>query len=195
MTFLDYRLNTRYRYGFRGGPNFATLHKRTRGGQTTSRSLREYPLHRYSADYAAMSDEERAQIRDALWVAMGSCNRFRFRDWNDWKVENQALGVGDGTATPIQLFKDYHFGPYTKRRPIRLPYSIAMTADGAPFTDMVVDPLTGIATPDTEWPEGAVLAYSCRFDVRVRFQDDYVELVAEAPNITTSNVVLVEEFL
>jgi uncharacterized protein (TIGR02217 family) len=194
MIFIDERINTRYRLGFRGGPQFSTLHKQQRSGRTLSRPLRQYPLHRFVTDYAMLTREEQREILDWLWVAEGSCNRFRFRDWNDWQAEDEPFAVGDGGSEPLQLIKTYTRGVVSKQRNITLPYSVSMTADGAPFTAFAVDPLTGLSTPTGTWPNGAVLRWSGGFDVRVRFQDDYNELVAEARSVTTASIVLVEEY-
>lgn len=192
-SFLDFRLNSRYRFGFAGGPQFSTLHKRLRSGRTRSRALRQYPLHRFSADFAMLSEVEKREILNAIWVAEGSLNRFRFKDWNDWQATNEQFAVGDGTDMPLQLYKNYSIGGYTKERPITLPYSVTMTADGEPYTDFTVDPLTGLVAPTTTWPDGEVLAWSGAFDVCVRFQEDYNELVAEAERVRTARITLVED--
>lgn len=192
-SFIDTRINTKYRLGFVGGPEFNTLTKRQRSGITRRRPLQEMPKHRYRTDYVTLSDEEREHMLAALWAAEGSAYSFRFRDYNDWKVENHPLGVGDGSAEPIQLVKDYQFGPRVKRRDITLPYKVTMRADGIAFTDFTVDPLSGLATPNSVWPNGAVLSYSCRFDVCVRFANDYNPMSSVWRDINELMIELVEE--
>jgi len=192
-SFIDFRLNTNYRYGFVGGPNFATLEKRLRSGVTRRRPLMDMPLHRYRAELATFNEEERAALLDAIWVAEGKAYTFRFRDFNDWRVSNQVLGFGDGTSTPFQLVKHYTRGPKTKSRDITLPVDVAMTADGVPFTGFVVQPIGGLVIPTTVWPAGALLAWTGTFDVCVRFANDYNPLTSVASRVNELMIELQEE--
>lgn len=192
-SFIDTRINTNYRLGFVGGPEFNTLQKRQRSGITRRRPLQEMPKHRYRTDYVTLSDAERQHMLSALWAADGAAYSFRFRDYNDWKVENQVLGLGGGDSDPIQLFKDYQFGPRVKRRDITLPYKVTMKAAGIEFSDFTVDPLSGIASPTSVWPDGDVLSYSCRFDVCVRFANDYNPMSSVSSAINEIMIELIEE--
>lgn len=192
-SFIDTRINTKYRLGFVGGPGFSTREVRLRSGITRRTPRQEMPKHRYRTDYVTLSEDERQHMLASIWAAEGAVYSFRFRDYNDWKVEDQVLGVGDGTDDPIQLFKDYQFGSKVKRRDITLPYKVTMKAAGIAYTDFTVDPLSGLATPATTWPSGDVLSFSCRFDVPVRFANDYNPMSSVTRNINELMIELVEE--
>ena len=192
-SFIDYRINSNYMSGFTGGPEFSTLVKRNRAGVSRRRPQMQMPLHRYRANYATLTAEEQAAMLDAIWVAEGQAYSFRFRDYNDWSVEDQVLGVGDGGSDPIQLVKSYTKGDRTKVREITLAYGVTMTADGVPFADFTLDELSGIVTPTGTWPDGEILKWSGRFDVCVRFASDYSPMSAPANRIRELMIELVEE--
>jgi len=192
-SFIDFRLNTNYRYGFVGGPNFATLEKRLRSGVTRRRPLMQMPLHRYRADYATFSEAERQEMLSAIWAAEGKAYSFRFRDFNDYRANDQIIAMGDGSNTPLQLVKHYTRGPKTKTRDITLPVEVTMTANGEPFTAFEVESIGGLVVPTTVWPPGALLAWSGTFDVCVRFANDYNPLTSVGSRINETSIELVEE--
>ncbi len=191
MGFIDARLNSNYRFGFRGGPQFNTLRVELMNGRVVKNRQWLYPLGKWTTDYALLSPAEREAMRGAIWACGGGFSDFRFRDWDDYRAVRQKITVVAGTKTPAQLVRNYTFGTTTFSRPITLPLSPTLyDEDGTPIT-ATVNPLTGMATPAADWPAKDVF-WDGEFDVRACFQDDYNPLTWEAGNVATCPVVIIE---
>lgn len=193
MAFIDTRLNSRYRYGFTGGPGWNTLEFKLMSGRSRRSKGWAMPHHRYTADYATFNEAEKNEMLHAFMVAGGSFSAFRFKDWNDWQATNEPLGIGDGTSAPVQLVKTYTFGPTTFTRTITLPLNAVVYENGVPKA-VTVDPLTGLVTPTTPWTLGATLSADFEFDVRVTFGADFNPFTSAASDVRECTVDLVEDF-
>ena len=175
MTFIDTKLSRRVSVGFTGGPTWNTTVVAMKNGSERRNAEWTMPHHKFTADYTLLDPIAQNEILNAFWAAKGQLDSFAFKDWNDYRAANQALGLGDGTTNARQLTKAYTFGPTTFVRTIVLPIAatLAVTADGDPFA-VTVDEETGLVTPGSAWPSGKVLLASFEFDVRVRFAADYI---------------------
>lgn len=191
MSFIDTRINSRYRFGFVGGPEWRTLIVQLQSGAERRKAMWALPHHRYTADYATLTPAEKETLLHTFIVCRGAFSTFRFLDWNDYTATDESLGTGDGTSDPIQLVKTYTFGASSYERTITLPYDVTVTANGTPIS-VTVDPLTGIATPVSPWPSGQALAWSGKFDVRVRFANDFNPFTSAAQQVREVSVELVE---
>lgn len=176
MPFIDARINQDKEFGFIGGPKFRTDVKRLQNGRRKAQRMWDYPLHTYTADYATFDAEERELFLNWFMVAAGSWATFRFRDKNDYRATDQVIGVGDGTADPLQLVRNYTIPGVigmSLTRPILLPLNAVITDELDNIVPATVDPLTGLATPTGTWPMGQVLKWNGEFDVRVCLAMDY----------------------
>lgn len=193
MAFIDTRLNDRYRYGFVGGPAWNTLDVRMASGRSRRKKLWSMPHHRYTANYATLNEAEKNDLLHAFMVSGGAFSAFRFKDWNDHTALNELIGVGDGTSTPMQLVKTYTFGPATFIRPITLPLgAVVRDSDGNTLT-VTVNPLTGVVTPSSPWPNLKSIFWTGQFDVRVKFKDDFNPFTSAASNVRECVVELEED--
>lgn len=193
MSFIDTRLNDRYRYGFVGGPRWNTLVVDMANGRNRRKKQWAMPHHEFTADYATFNAEEKAQLLSAFMAAGGAFSAFRFKDFNDWLAINQDIGTGDGTTDPMQLVRNYSFGPSLYTRAITLPLNAIITDYSGTVIPATVDPLTGLATPDDPWPE-VPLRWNGQFDVRVRFSEDFNPFTAASEQVGECTVRLVEDF-
>ena len=192
MAFIDTRLNRHYLYGFRGGPMWNTRANELRSGRQYRIKGWSMPKHRYSTDYALLSEEEKNDLLNAFMVTAGAFASFRFRDWNDYRAVSQTIGVGDGTSDPIQLVRNYTFGSTTFTRPIQLPLNPVIRDEDNNVISATVGPTTGMATPDSPWPSGKVLRWDGEFDVRVHFSQDFNPLTAASSSVRECMVELEE---
>lgn len=192
MSFIDTRLNDRYRYGFAGGPRWSTLVVDMANGRNRRIKQWSLPHHEFTADYATFNEAEKAQLLNAFMAAGGAFSAFRFRDWNDWMAVDQEIGVGNGTTAPMQLVRNYKFGPTTYTRPITLPLNAEIRDAENNVVAATVDPLTGLATPTAPWP-AKTLRWNGQFDVRVRFADDFNPFTAASEKVRECTVRLVED--
>ena len=128
---------------------------------------------------------------------------FRWKDGLDFRsrgpadpvgVTDQAIGVGNGSATQFQLTKIYggSFAPYV--RTIRKPVAgtVRMAIAGAEQTEgsaWSVDTTTGLVTFTSPPGSGLQITAGFEFDVPVRFDVDRLEIdlqdfeAGRAPNI------------
>lgn len=189
---IDHRVNDRYLYGFVGGPQWNTLVTSLRNGTNLRNKDWPMPKAKYTANYTTLNEAEKEAMLATFWVAGGSWKTFRFKDWNDYRVTAMAMAVPATSSTPIQLTKTYTFGPASIIRDIKLPLFVSLFFDGVLFTDYTLDPLTGIATPDTTWPTGTP-SWTGQFDVCVRFANDFNPFTSMASDIRECNVDLVED--
>jgi uncharacterized protein (TIGR02217 family) len=175
MTFIDTKLSRHVSVGFSGGPMWNTRVVDMANGSERRNADWALPHHKFTADYTLLDPVAQNEILIAFWAARGQKDSFRFKDWNDFKAIDQAMAVGDGTATPRQLTKTYTFGPTSFVRTIVLPIAstVAITANGTPLT-VTTDETTGMVTPTGSWPTGQVIKANFEFDVRVRFAADFV---------------------
>lgn len=194
MTFIDYRLSDRVRTGFSGGPQWNTRVTPLASGNENRNAEWAMPAHKFTADYVLLEPQEQNAVLEAFWVARGQLHTFRFKDWNDFKIRDESLGVGDGGSVARQLIKTYTFGPSTYVRSITAPIAstLVVTANGAPLA-VTVDDETGLITPSSTWPSGQAIAVDyCEFDVKVRFGADFYPFTQELWKIGKCTIDLVE---
>lgn len=194
MSFIDARLNSRYRYGFVGGPNWNTMVTQLQSGRNRKRKAWAMPHHKYTANYATFNEAEKAELLNAFMAAGGSFSSFRFKDWNDWQAFDQVIGTGDGTSTPMQLVKHYTFGPTTFTRTITLPLNVVVKDEDGNVLSVTVAPTTGLVTPSSPWPSGKDIIASFDFDVRVSFSQDFNPFTSVAAKVRECMVELEEAF-
>ena len=175
MPFIDARINQDKEFGFVGGPEFNTEKRRLKSGHTKRRRIWDYPIHRFTADYATFDADERDVFLNFFMVAAGSWAAFRFRDKNDYRAIDQPIGLGDGTSNPLQLVRVYQIPGVgmSLTRPINLPLNPVITNSLDEVIPATVDLLTGLATPTSPWPMDAVLKWNGEFDVRVCLAADF----------------------
>ncbi|MEO8224134.1 MAG: DUF2460 domain-containing protein, partial [Gammaproteobacteria bacterium] len=121
MAFIDERLLECVSDGTTGGPGFVTRRVTLRSGISRRNAMRSRPLYRYVVQYRNRNAEQHAAIIDAFNACYAGVESFRWKDWEDYQVDNQILVVGTGAPQSVQLFKAYTFGGLTTERPIRKP--------------------------------------------------------------------------
>lgn len=182
-------------YGFEGGPRY-----RTNVGEYPNRmedrdSSWKYPKHEYSASFQDVNEVQRDYILAAIHVCRGRKHSLKFKDWNDYRIQNQEIQVLPGSSDPVQLYKTYApFGPpYVQIRPIQA-FNFAQLVDplGNPV-DGTLDTETGIFSPTLEWVAGAYQIALAEFYVWVRFDDDYTGITINNWRQHTARMSLKED--
>lgn len=113
---------------------------------------------------------------------------FRFKDWSDYQVENQLIGIGDGEKKNFQLIKYYRVNDNYYIRKITKPVisTIKIFIDDIRTNDIKVDLKTGIVSFNEAPAVNAPINATFEFDVPVRFDKDMLEITMET--INTGNV-------
>lgn len=193
--FNESRLLDCVAYGSQFGQEFSTRIKQLRNGVERRNINWSMPLGRYTVVYQALKEADHINVRGAHMACLGSAIAFRFKDWTDYRVTDQFLGVGTGGAQVVQLVKNYAFGPAMLQRIIKKPVTgtVQLHADGEPLA-AVVDYATGVATFTAD--DGAQVTWSGEFDVPVRFASDRLDVDPVAPSeggfLLSADVDLVE---
>jgi len=192
MAFIDARINSDYTFGFVGGPQWKTLKVPMASGHNRKNKDWSLPLGRWQTNYALLTPANQEALLAAFWVCGGGFSNFRFKDYNDFRVIDQVIGVGDGTSTPLQLVRNYQFGSVVFTRPIKLPLHAVIKDQDDNVLGATVNATTGMATPTSPWPNGKVLRWNGEFDVKVEFEEDYNPFTAAASNIRECPVRILE---
>lgn len=193
MAFINTRLPARIAAGFKGGPEWVTRVTSLNSGREARNKNRAYSMRKYTANYGAFNATDRAELLGIYEAAAGRFNAFRFRDAVDYIATNEQISVADGTTDAAQLVLTRSFGSASQVRLIQAvdPNTFTMTKDGAPFTAFTLDDKTGLVTPDANW-EVATYAWSGYFDLWVRFDSDWLAFTANARDVWTTDMELVE---
>lgn len=191
MAFLKAVLNEHVDYGFEGGAEYETEIVPLENGFEHADTAWQYARHRYSASFANLDEDSRDYIINVFHVCRGRTHAFKFRDWNDYKIEGQPLQVPVGTLLPVQLYKRYAFGEgYTIRLIQAVEEAVIYDPDGIAVNGQL-DFETGIFTPANAWQVGEY-TLDALFYVWTRFDSDYNSMTINSWQSHTAKVDLYE---
>ena len=173
--FHDVRFPEDISYGSSGGPGFKTSVIDLASGHE-QRNI-EWSLARAVYD-VAYGIKEREQMEDVLEFFMarrGKAYGFRFKDWMDFFLARQSIGVA--TTNQTQVYKRYE--PLTAHfydRPILkiVPDTVSLWANNVPINAALLNITTGIV--NTTSYIGQTIEVECEFDVPVRFDTDEIKI-------------------
>lgn len=134
----------------------------------SSQSLREFDIsfpmsRRDGSTYLAVVAMYKA--------ARGQLHSFRFRDWADYQLTDEEIGVGDGATTAFQITQSWTVDGETHSRDITRPVSpMQVKKDGVlQVSGYSIDYETGILTFSSPLSVGVVPSVTGQFDIPVRF--------------------------
>lgn len=108
-------------YGATGGPEFFTDVVTSSSG-FEQRNINWYcARNRYNLAPAIKNKEQLDYLLGFFRLCQGRAIGFRFKDWLDYKIENQEIAIADGKKQEFQLVKDYSYGSYKTSRKIVKP--------------------------------------------------------------------------
>jgi uncharacterized protein (TIGR02217 family) len=200
MTMIDARMSEKAERGFSVVRASSTRVKDLKNGHERRNGEWVGRKRRYTAKYAGWTFDMREDLIAQNEVADGMLYSFRFKDWLEYRVTQQSLGVAPSGTTAVQLVKTYTKGSTTKTRNITKPVAstvIVYQDDGSGALvpkSVTVDDTTGLVTPTTSWTAGRPIAWSGDFDVCVRFATDEPEFVLPDREICEVVCELVEVF-
>ncbi len=194
MSFINARLPHRLAAGLRIGPEWNTQVVQLDNGREQRNRQWLYPKWRGSGSTAAYTPPDQAAFRAWFVAVAGKHKAFRVTDPLDHTAANEALAPNLGTLDPVQLVKTYAIdgGGAGVTVLVQAPWTqgFALAADGLPVAG-TLDDETGLFTPDAPWA-GTAFTWTGRFDRWMRFDSDWGALTAEAPNVYTADIELVE---
>jgi uncharacterized protein (TIGR02217 family) len=190
-TFIESQFPPDISYGSSGGSGFKTTIFATEGGWEQRNVDWSMSKAEYDVSQAIKNIDDMNTLIQFFMAVRGKAYGFRFKDWGDYQIVNQQIGVGDGTTTQFQLVKTYTDpnNIMTFTRTIAKPVAGSITTllvAGVPVPTSgtglhySLDTTTGIftfsAAPAATQP--IVVSY-IEFDVPVRFDTDKLNVKQE----------------
>jgi uncharacterized protein (TIGR02217 family) len=169
--------------GVKGGPQFNTSVLMTDGGNTDTNQNWTLPLYRGNVGYGIQTKENLDAVINFFWARRGRLRGFLFRDWSDFKLTAQQIGVGDGIETDFQIVRTYADTvlPFTRTitRPVEsgsgFP-TLHVSVNGVQLglSSWSLQPL-GVVRITVAPAMGEVITVDGVFDIPVQFATDMLE--------------------
>ena len=177
--FIEERLLDLIDYGSTFTNRFNTRVVPLRSGFKRKNANWSAPLGKFTARYEKIKDEDYVVVYHAHMACMGSLIGFRFKNWVDYKAENELIGVGTGSSQILQLTKTYSFGPINLVKNIVKPIaSTVVIAVGGVPTAFILDDTTGLVTITAT--SGQNITWTGEFDTPVCFVSDELPIDIQA---------------
>lgn len=168
-------------YGSSGGPGFnTTVIELSSGAEQRNINWSELRA-KYDCSHGIKTREQMEDLLDFFTARRGKAYGFRFKDWMDYQIVDQLIGIGTGASSlPCQAKKTYEpASGYGFDRIIRklVPGSVVVSVNGVVNAGAVINYNTGIITPSVFVPVGhEVRIVAAEFHVPVRFDIDEMSI-------------------
>ncbi|WP_428542656.1 phage distal tail protein, Rcc01695 family [Profundibacter sp.] len=205
MAFHEIRFPDNISRGARGGPERRTQIVELASGDEERNASWANSRRRYDAAYGIRRADDLAAVVAFFEARNGRLYGFRWKDWGDYKsclpsgvpeATDQAIGIGDGTATVFQLVKAYSSGAQTWTRAITKPVagSVSVALDGvSQAAGWSVNTTTGQITFTTAPAGGVIVTAGFEFDVPVRFDTDQLDVTHDLERLgSITSIPLIE---
>ena len=199
--FVETRFPEYISYNSSGGPGFSTTIFTSASGREQRNINWSQARAQYDVSHAIKSKGDMDEVLAFFYAMMGKAYGFRYKDWADFQIVNQQIGVGNGTKTQFQLIKTYSdpSNVQTFSRKIKKPVAGSISqilVGGSPVSGSTwsVDSTTGIITFTTAPPNTQpVMVVYAEFDVPVRFDTDIANIRFDFHNVESwEGIKLVE---
>jgi len=154
-----------------GSPFFQTSIAQSFSGREVRSS--DYSSYRqiYKIQNCKISVMQFHQFNSFFKARAGKRFSFRFKDFADYKVENQIIKKGAGEIGLHKLYED-PISTYVRKITKPKTQSVRLFTDGQETRDYELDENTGIVKLTKDLLEHQILTASFEFDVQVRFAKD-----------------------
>jgi|SRR5690606_9599515 len=188
--YFDEYLDVCPAYGWEGGPEFSTRIVALSNGRERRNGNWQMPRHKYSAPFQNITKADYAKILRMFMACQGQLNCFRFRDELNYEAVDQPFGVGTGAQVDFQLttISTVDGIPYA-RNVYALAGNPVITVNGTATTAFSVDKDRGIVTFNAPPAGAALLKWSGKFDVWVRFNDDHLPFSIDNRNADLGEII------
>ncbi len=173
MSFVEVQFPTDISYGATGGPVFLTDVVATVSGHEQRNSKWSQSRAKYNVASGIKTESQWQALIAFFRARRGKAVGFRFKDWSDYKAENQPLKSLGGND--YQLVKQYVSGAAVYERDITKPVTgtIKLYEDSIlQASGWSIDTTTGIITTSLS----GTLSADFEFDVPVRFDTDEMSI-------------------
>lgn len=197
--FVETRFPEQISYGSSGGPGFSTTIFKSASGREQRNINWSQSRAEYDASHGIKNKGDMDVVLAFFYAMMGRAYAFRYKDWADYQITNQTIGIGDGTTRTFQIIKTYS-DPLniqsfvrTIKKPVNGTLSTVLVG-GSPTTAFTVDYTQGTITFTTApLNTQPVFVSYVEFDVPVRFDTDVSSIKFDFFNVESwDNIKLVE---
>jgi uncharacterized protein (TIGR02217 family) len=185
--FLDIEFPPGISYGSKGGPKFMTNVFTAASGAEQRNSIWAEARAEYNVSHGIRDKADMDKLLEFFYIVRGKATGFLFKDWSDYQLSNQNIGVGTGTQTVFQAVKTYTVDSYTHTRTIKKLKTGTVTSvlvNGVAQTltaDYTVNHSTGQIAFIVPPPTGhAVVITSAEFYIPARFDTDDMPISLDA---------------
>lgn len=197
MAFVEVRFPTDIAYGSAGGPEYSTDIVITHGGYEQRNANWAQSRARYNVAHGVKTQAQLDTLIAFFRARKGRADGFRFKDWSDYQVIGQSIGVGNGSNKIFQLVKSYSSGGIYETRTITKPVvgSVKIYFNGAlqSGSNYSLVTTTGVVTFVTAPASGVAVSADFEFDVPVRFDTDRLSATLDAYGVGSwSDIPIVE---
>lgn len=176
MAFIETRFPTDIAFGSTGGPEYSTDIVITQSGYEQRNSNWAQARARFNVAHGVKTQPQLDALISFFRARKGRADGFRFKDWTDYKVLAQVIGIGNGSNTQFQLRKDYTSGSIVEGRTITKPVAgtINIYLNGVlqSIANYSVNSTSGMVTFNSAPGNGVSVSADFEFDVPVRFDTD-----------------------
>ena len=175
--FVEVQFPTDISYGATGGPMFLTDVVATVSGHEQRNSKWQQSRAKYNVASGIKTESQWQALIAFFRARRGRAIGFRFKDWSDYKAENQPLKSLGGND--YQLVKQYVSGAVVYERDLTkpVPGSVKLYADSIlQASGWSIDTETGIVTTSIS----GTLTIDYEFDVPVRFDTDEMAISVDS---------------
>ncbi|OCA05721.1 TIGR02217 family protein [Wolbachia endosymbiont of Trichogramma pretiosum] len=108
MSFTEIRFPENISYGSTGGPELSTDIVTTHNGCEQRNINWSRARARYNIAYGVRSNEQLTELITFFQARKGKAIGFRFKDWSDFTVINQEIGIGDDKKNNLSTDENLH---------------------------------------------------------------------------------------
>lgn len=194
MSFHDINLPKFVEVFAAGQPEFVTSYASTLSGREVRLLEKEFARQKYLIKNCRLSESQFRQFNSFFRARKGRKHSFRFRDYADYKVENQILANGDGKTCEFQFFKIYQDFISSSHRLITKPIigSVKLYINEQ-IIEAGINYDKGIIKLKEPLLVNQILTADFIFDVVVRFNSDSYEYTySNDGSIALSPIELIE---
>lgn len=194
MAFHDVQLPVDVERGATGGPQFKTTILQLSSGNEQRNIDWEQARGRWDIGYGIQTKSDFDLALAFFYARQGQAHSFRFKDWSDFEITEETLGVTDASTNTFSLFKSYSSGGISFNRLLTKPVNGTFTAkvNGIAQTVTYDDTTPGVTEVSIILATGLVyigathaattgydVDVSLEFDVITRFDTDTFGLSLE----------------
>lgn len=178
MNYLDIDFPDDLAECFNGGAEFLTSIAITKNKQEVRNSNWNNARFKYNLMYKNCSENLYKKLQSFFLICNGRKIAFNFKDKNDYQIQNQVIGIGDGETKSFEIYKNYSYQELTFKRQIFKLKNTTILINNIEIDSQYFTVNNGILCfTDEKIPEiGDTITINADYYVIVRFDNDYLPI-------------------